>query len=72
MNNFLTPINLFEFGNYIYYEFIIPWEGETEGLSYIGSENGNFSVLFDPEIDLINDFDAGPKVWPKTVRDDST
>ncbi len=72
MNNFLTPMNLFEFGNYIYYEFIIPWEGETEGLSYIGSKNGNFSALFDPEIELINDFDAGPNVWPRTVKDNST
>lgn len=71
-NNFLTPINLFEFGNYIYYEFIIPWEGETEGLSYIGSKTGNFSVLFDPEKELINDIDAGPNIWPKTVKDNFT
>jgi hypothetical protein len=72
MSNFLTPMNLFEFGNYIYYEFIIPWEGETEGLSYIGSKNGNFSALFDPEKELINDFDAGPKIWPRSVKDNST
>jgi hypothetical protein len=71
-NNFLTPINLFEFGNYIYYEFIIPWEGKTEGLSYIGSKTGNFSVLFDPEKELINDIDAGPNIWPKTVKDNFT
>lgn len=72
MNNYLTPVNLFEFSNFIYYEFIIPWEGETEGLSYIGSKNGNFSVLFDPEVELINDFDAGPNIWPKTIKDNST
>jgi hypothetical protein len=72
MNNFLTPMNLFEFGNYIYYEIVIPWEGKTEGLSWIGSKDGKFSVLFDPEIDLINDFDAGPNIWPKTVKENST
>lgn len=72
MSNFLTPVNLFEFGNYIYYEIIIPWEGETEGLSVIGSKDGKFNVLFDPSIDLINDFDAGPKIWPRTVKDNST
>lgn len=72
MNNFLTPMNIFEFGKYIYYEIVIPWEGETEGLSWIGSKDGKFSALFDPEIDLINDFDAGPKIWPKTVKDNST
>ena len=47
-------------------------KGETEGLSYIGSKNGNFSALFDPEIELINDFDAGPNIWPRTVKDNST
>jgi hypothetical protein len=72
MGNFLTPMNLFEFGNYIYYEMVIPWEGETEGLSWIGSRDGKFSVLFDPETELINDFDAGPKIWPRTVKDNST
>jgi len=72
MNNFLTPMNLFEFGNYIYYEIAIPWKGKTEGLAWIGSKDGKFSVLFDPEIDLINDFDAGPNIWPKTVKENST
>jgi len=72
MYNFLTPMNLFEFGSYIYYEFIIPWEGDTEGLAYIGSKNGKFSALFDPEIELINDFDAGPNIWPRAVKDNST
>jgi hypothetical protein len=71
MGNFLTPMNLFEFGKYIYYEMVIPWEGETEGLSWIGSKDGKYSVLFDPETDLINDFDAGPKIWPRTVKDNS-
>jgi len=72
MGNFLTPMNLFEFSRYIYYEMVIPWEGETEGLSWIGSKDGKFSVLFDPEIDLINDFDGGPKIWPRTVKENST
>lgn len=72
MNNFLTPINLFEFSDCIYYEFIIPYNGKSEGLSYIGSKNGKINVLFDPEIELLNDLDAGPNIWPKTVKDNST
>jgi hypothetical protein len=72
MSNFLTPMNIFEFGRYIYYEMVIPWEGETEGLSWIGSKDGKFSVLFDPEVDMINDFDGGPKIWPRTVKENST
>jgi 6-bladed beta-propeller len=72
MHNFLAPINLFEFGDYIYYEFIVPRNGKSEGLSFIGSKNGNFRVLFDPEKDLINDLDGGPCIWPKTNWDDKT
>jgi hypothetical protein len=72
LSNFLSPVNLFEFGNCIYYEFIIPYNGKAEGLSYIGSGNGNLKLLFDPEKDLINDLDGGPNIWPKTVKDNST
>jgi hypothetical protein len=64
MNNFLSPVCLFEFGNCIYYEFIIPYKGKMEGLSYIGSKNGNLKLLFDPEKDLINDIVGGPNFWP--------
>jgi hypothetical protein len=72
MNNFLSPVSLFEFGNCIYYEFIIPYKGKMEGLSYIGSKNGNLKLLFDPEKDLINDIDGGPNFWPRTAKDNST
>jgi hypothetical protein len=72
MNNFLSPVNLFEFGNCIYYEFIIPYNGKSEGLSYIGSKNGNLKLLFDPEKDLINDLDGGLSIWPKTIKDNNT
>lgn len=70
--NFINPMNLFEFSDYIYYEFIIPRNGKPEGLSFIGAKNGNFRVLFDPEKDLINDIDGGPNIWPKTIWDDKT
>jgi len=72
MHNFLAPINLFEFGDYVYYEFIVPRNDKAEGLSFIGSKNSSFSALFDPEKDLINDLDGGPNIWPKTVWDDNT
>jgi hypothetical protein len=72
MSNFLSPVNMFEFGNNIFYEFIIPYKGKMEGLSYIGSRNGNLKLLFDPEKDLLNDIDAGPNVWPRTAMDNST
>lgn len=35
--------------------------------------NGKLKLLFDPEkTGLINDIDAGPNIWPKTVKDNST
>lgn len=70
--NFINPMNLFQFGDFIYYEFFIPINGHTEGLSFIGSKDGNFRALFDPEKDLINDLDGGPSIWPKSTWDDKT
>ncbi len=72
MQNFINPMNLFQFSDYIYYEFFIPHNGKPEGLSFIGSKDGTFTVLFDPEKDLINDLDGGPNIWPKTIWDDNT
>ncbi|MDX9727237.1 MAG: 6-bladed beta-propeller [Bacteroidales bacterium] len=68
--NFINPMNLFQFSNFIYYEFHIPINGHIEGLSFIGSKDGKFRVLFDPEEDLINDLDGGPSIWPKSAWDD--
>lgn len=71
-DNFITPINLFEFGDYIYYEFIVSLNGHGEGLSFIGSKKNDFQALVDPEKDIINDLDGGPSIWPKTIKDDNT
>jgi hypothetical protein len=71
-DNFITPLNLFEFGDYIYYEFFCTRNGQIEGLSYIGSKKTNYQLVFDPEKGLINDIDGGPNVWPKTIKDDNT
>lgn len=72
MDNFITPINLFEFGDYIYYEFIVPQYGHRERLSFIGSKKNDFQAIVDPEKDIINDLDGGPNFWPKTNKDDNT
>jgi hypothetical protein len=71
-DNFITPINLFEFGDYIYYEFIVSLNGRGEGFSFIGSKKNNFQSLVDPEKGIINDLDGGPSIWPKTIKDDNT
>lgn len=71
LHNYLNPLNLFEFDNYIYYEFLLPRNDKYERLSFIGSKNGKLKVLFDPQKDLINDIDGGPCI-PKSIWDDKT
>jgi len=66
--NFISPMNLFEFGDYIYYEFIL----KHTWYSYIGSKKNDFQVLINSEQGLINDLDGGPNIWPKAVKDDNT
>ena len=72
IHNFLTPHKLFEWGDYIYYEFYYQPDDENEGFSLIASKVNNFRILFDPEKGLINDLDGGPSIMPQTVRDNNT
>jgi hypothetical protein len=72
MKNYITPLNLFEFGDYVYYEFIIPRNDETGQLAFIGSKNGDLSALIDPGKELLNDLDGGPCIWPRGIWDDNT
>lgn len=72
IHNFLTPQKLFEWGDYIYYEFDFQPDDENEGFSLIASKVNNFRILFDPEKGLINDLDGGPNIMPQTVKDNNT
>jgi len=72
IHNFLTPQKLFEWGDYIYYEFSFQPDDQNEGFSLIASKVNNFRILFDPEKGLINDLDGGPNIMPQTVRDNKT
>lgn len=70
--NYITPWNLFEFSNFIYYEMIISLNGTPGLFSFIGSKKDNFKAIFDSEKGLINDLDGGPDFWPRTIKNDST
>lgn len=71
-DNYITPWNLFEFSDFIYYEMITTLNG-TRGLySFIGSKKDNFRAMIDSEKGLSNDLDGGPDIWPRTFKDDST
>ena len=65
---------MFEFGNYIYYEFLYGFKigGSNILYGFIGSKKDNFQVLINAEQGLINDLDGGPNIWPKTIKDDNT
>jgi len=72
--NYIIPLKLFEFGDYVYYEFVYRFELPDNVLvySFIGSKKNNYQVLFDRSQGLINDLDGGPEILPRTTRDDNT
>jgi len=71
---FINQKNIFEFGDYIYYEFGYDFKiGEYnfyKGL--IGSKKNNFQTLINAENGLINDLDGGPNILLKTIKDDNS
>ena len=71
-DNYISPLKLFEFGNYVYYEFIYRWSNPRSLYSFIGSENDDFQVVFDRSQGITNDIDGGPNILPMTAKDDST
>jgi hypothetical protein len=65
---------LFEFGDYVYYEFIYKFVLPDDVLifSFIGSKKNNFRAIFNTGQGIINDLDGGPNIVPKTTKDDNT
>ena len=71
-HNYITPFNLFEFGDHIYYEMGMTLNGTYNLYSFIGSKKDSFRAMFVTEQGLTNDLDGGPNFWPKTIKNDST
>jgi hypothetical protein len=74
VKNYLQQLNLFEFGDYVYYDFIYKFELPDVLLTYsfIGSKRNNFQALFIRSEGIINDLDGGPNILPITIKDDNT
>ena len=74
MQKFLSQKNLFEFGDYLYYEFIYDFKrgGRYTYKGFIGSKKDKTQALIYPEQGITNDLDGGPNIWPKTIKDDNT
>jgi len=72
--NFIMPLNLFEFGDYVYFDFVYKYEPPDDVLiySFIGSKQSNFQALFIKSEGIINDLDGGPNILPRTIKDDNT
>ena len=72
--NYIRPTHLFEFGDYIYYEYTYRVIPKTNNLIYgfIGSKTTDFRALINAEQGFINDLDGGPNILPKTIKDEKT
>ena len=71
--NYIQPMNLLEFGDFIYYAFIDKFvPGDVRIYGYIGSKKNNFQALFNLGEGITNDLDGGPNIIPLTTKDDNT
>lgn len=71
---YITQDYLFEFGDYLYYEFMYDFKigGQNIVRGLIGSKLDNSQVLIDAGEGLINDLDGGPNIQLKTIKDNNT
>jgi hypothetical protein len=69
-NNYIQPITLFEFGQYIYYQYYYKYNIPSDVLinGFIGSKTNDFAVVFDAETGIIDDIDGGPNFQPLFVN----
>ncbi len=72
--HYIRPIHLFEFGDYIYYEYTYRVIPQTNNIRYgfIGSKTNDFRAFINAEQGLINDLDGGPDILPETIKNDKT
>jgi hypothetical protein len=72
--NYIRPIHMFEFGDYVYYEYTYKLVPKTDNISYgfIGSKTTDFRTFINAEKGLINDLDGGPNILLETIKDENT
>ena len=74
LKKYINPFNLFEFGDFVYYEFQTEMNlfQDNKVFSFIGSKKEDFQALIDAEKGLENDLDGGLNIIPITIKDAST
>jgi hypothetical protein len=69
---YITPYNLFEFGDHIYYEMVMTLNGSRNLYSFIGSKKDSLRAMYITEQGLTDDLYGGVHFWPRTIINDST
>jgi hypothetical protein len=71
--NYIQPMNLLEFGDYIYFAFIYKFvvQGDVIIYGFIGSKRDNYQTLFNLGDGIDNDLDGGPNILPLTTKNDN-
>jgi hypothetical protein len=72
LKNYIVPSKLFEFGQYIYYEFTYDISKDISIYSFIGSRKNGLIAFYSTRQGIINDLDGGPNILPKTTLDNNT
>jgi hypothetical protein len=71
--NYIQPMNLMEFGDYVYFGFINRFiQGDVKILGFLGSKKNNYQAFFNLGEGLANDLNGGPNILPLTTKDDNT
>lgn len=71
--NIIEPMNLLQFGDFLYYSFIYKFvPPDVKILSFISSKKNDKQALFDVGEGIINDLDGGSGIIPLTTLDDRT
>lgn len=71
LENYISQKKLFEFGDYLYYEFAIGLM-HNKRYSLIGSKRTGLEYLISADQGFINDLDCGPNILPKAIEDENT
>jgi hypothetical protein len=74
IEKFISQKNLFEFNDYVYYEFMYDFKrGRNNFLrGYIASKLDDTRLMINSDLGLVNDLDGGPNICPKIVKDNYT
>jgi hypothetical protein len=71
--NYIQPMNLLEFGDFIYYAFVNKFvQGDVRLYGFVGSKVGNYQGIINVGDGINNDLDGGLNILPLTTKDDNT